>query len=132
MHSGYRANGKCEHKGGGEVRKRAYQDVQVLRDVYVSSTGHYTGAVRFVRHGQRFKYDVDLSGGLTVFGRGLNEIKLPKYVMNRIRELYLEAFEHGHNQYHEYDREGNKRYEDLRYHSQEAVNWIIECLRTDA
>lgn len=111
------------------MRKHAYLNVQILREVYVSSSGHYFGKMRYVYNGQRFTRDVDLSNGTVLAMKQPYPISLPKYVMRRVWELYLEAFEKGHNDYYEYDRDGNKRWEELRYYSREGANWIAECLR---
>jgi hypothetical protein len=113
------------------VNKRAYLNIQVLREIYVSSSGHYFGKMRYVHNGQRFTRDVDLNNGTVLALDDVYPVQLPQYVMRRVWELYLEAFEHGHNDYYEYDRDGNKRYDNLRYFSYEGEAWITECLRRD-
>ena len=113
------------------MKKRAYVDIQVFREINVSSSGHYFGKMRYVHNGRRITLEVDLSNGVVMGKRNFDAIQLPQYVLRRVWELYLEAFEKGHNRYFEYDRDGNKRYDDLRYYSHESVDWITQCIRRE-
>lgn len=110
---------------------RAYKDIQVFREINVSSSGHYFGKMRYIYNGRRITRDVDLSNGVIMDKRGFDAVQLPVYVQFRVWQLYLEAFEHKHNTFFEYDRDGNKRYDDLRYYSREGENWITECIKRE-
>lgn len=110
---------------------RAYTNIAVTRYINVSSTGHYFGHVVFRRGGRGWGYDFDLSNGYVMTKKNMDALHLPQYVMTTIRHLYIECLKTDAI-YYEYDREGERRYSNLRYHSQETVNWIIECLQKDA
>src|SRR5512145_2001717 len=112
--------------------KPAYTDIRVLKAIYVSSAGHYCAHVRYTHRRRRRTRDVTLSDVGVMYMKGMGEIVVPAYVTQEIARQVLEMMADGSASYYEYNRDGEKRYECLRYHAQENVDWILKCLRPKA
>lgn len=113
--------------------ERAYTHIHVSKSINVSSTGHYTGKMYYKHHDRMIMRYVDLSNGrvLSKPEAGLYEIKMPAYVMQEMRTRFIDVMTGADVIYFEYDRDGEKRYSNLRYHAPETVAWIVECLKRD-
>ncbi len=94
--------------------------------VYCSSTGHYQARVHVDRDGKREHYEYDFDGTLLWKGkRDWRERACPKYLEAAILEKLRELYADGILRVYENDRDGNRRYDDLRYHVPEQFEWLI-------
>lgn len=106
----------------------AYTDIQVSRQIYISSSYDYFVEVSY-KHQQRWwtrTYFITAGGLMHLSGMGW--FNVPHYVMREIDSQLLELMRSGRVIYHEYDRDGNKRFTDFRYHSPETVERIMSRL----
>ena len=56
----------------------------------------------------------------------------PQYLIAEADRLIAQGCREGRFKFYEYDRDGNKRYENLRYHDGEHVQWLAEHLGVKA
>lgn len=112
------------------MRSRKYQDIKVSSQVNVSSSSHYhftvylsqtTGYIKPRRLKEFYSFNV--------YNR--IDTQFPKYVQHEVKAQMLELVKSGKADYFEYDRDGNERREDFRYHDQHHVDWMIKCLSED-
>lgn len=102
------------------------ESVWVSTLCYVSSSGHYHWDVGYSdTRGKRYT-------GSYCYGFGLYERCIPKYLETEIEKRIADMLESGTTKFHEYDRDGNKRFENLRYHLPEYIPNMIKRLRGDA
>jgi hypothetical protein len=94
-------------------RMRKYTEILVSSSVYVNSQGDYTFSVRIKGYGH-VKYDPSVG-----FWTETAEPKFPKYVEEAVDEQVVQLLMGNDTVYYEYDRDGNKRYENFRYHDPE-------------
>lgn len=95
--------------------KRKYTVIQVNSLVYVSSSYHHFFSVVIKEHEHRYSRDYSIECGYFSSKHSVT-IELPKYVVREVERLIHEGFKAKRFTYHEYDRDGNKRFDDLRYH----------------
>lgn len=95
-----------------------YTQVFVTSEVNVSSTGHYSFHVIIVEATRlhRLYYD-----GLRSFWTETTDPRFPEYVIRECQYQVMNLLLSDKTRYYEYDRDGNKRYENLRYHDVERV-----------
>lgn len=102
---------------------RKYTNITVSKHVYVTSTGHYEARVMW-------------TGGMAYYALGMGLLtttgytwdRAPKYLVSEAQRLIAEMFRDGSAKFYEYDRDHNKRYDNLRYHDPEVVAWWAERL----
>jgi hypothetical protein len=89
----------------------------VHEHVYCSSTMHYAADVTLERNGKLAYYMYDFNGSLLRLGkRGYTERPCPKYLEAAILAKLRDAYIQGVVKVYEHDRDGNRRYDGLRYH----------------
>lgn len=89
----------------------------VSSNVYCSSTMHYAVSVKLERGTKRAYYEYDFDGALLWQGkRTWRERPCPKYIEAAILEQLRAMHQAGELHVYENDRDGNRRYTDLRYH----------------
>lgn len=106
---------------------KKYQNITVSKQVNVSSSYHYHFTVKWDGGGRDYSLRV---GFLT--NHQYNPYTweaAPKYLEREVERQILAMFEDKTAVFYEYDRDGNKRYENLRYWSQEDVDHYIESLK---
>lgn len=85
------------------------------REVNVSSSFNYTADVWFWEAGVRKSYWYDPQIGLESKSQNHHGREVPKYVTEAIEAELRRLYQNGEIRFFEYDRDGNKRYENLRY-----------------
>lgn len=110
-----------------------YTDICVFKDINVSSSGHYFAKVSYRDRGQRVVRDYCLTSGFIArkkYNAG-DWAGAPKYLRCEVRRLLVESIRSDWFAYFEYDREGSKRYSNLRYYDVEHVKQLAEQLGED-
>lgn len=113
-------------------------DVWIDNEIYVSSTGHYTARVGYKVRGVggifREARDYMLENQWFLGKRETLDFWLsaPAYLTTEANRLLVELLSSGRARFCEVDRDGNKRYEQLRYHEPERVAWLINILSRPA
>lgn len=102
----------------------AYTLTDVFTDVYCSSTGHYGVDVRISYRGHNRKRSYDFNGGFWL-PQAYIPATMPKYIERAVDERLRELYTAGKLRFYECDRDGNRRYDDLRYHDPRAFEWQI-------
>jgi len=104
-----------------------YRNPSCLSTCYVNSLSQYHFHVAFdeYRKDGAWRHRVlDYSFGLLY----PMDFKAPAYLDRAIRTEILRALKTDGIRFYEHDRDGNQRFDDLRYHNQESVDWIISRL----
>lgn len=106
--------------------KRAYENIRVSKQVNISSTCHYHFKV-YWDGGHR-----DYSLGVGFLGKPphFDWNGAPDYLQNEVERQIVEMFKDETAKFYEYDRDGNKRYTNLRYYYPDTVKFWIEALTT--
>lgn len=106
----------------------AYTDIRLSKEIYISSSTDYFVKVFYQYQTLRWTRSYWFAGrGL----QGVNSphvVKMPRYVIREVERQLLELLKSDRVVYHEYDRDHNKRYSDLRYHRSEIVEDMISML----
>lgn len=117
-----------------DVVERKFFDIHIDDEINVSSTSNYHVRVFYKVHG---------AGGIFREGRDYwleNQwflgkgkyldfwLTAPAYLTAAVNRQLVEALRAGRIKFFEYDRDKNKRYDNLRYHEPEAVEWLIKIL----
>lgn len=111
------------------MKQRKYEVVKVIDEVYVSSSGHHFFKVVIIEVAtdrRRRALDTYSFGEAEPFDH-----RYPKYVIEATERAALKLLKSGKVTFYEYDRDGEKRYTDLRYHDEHNTAWMIECLERD-
>lgn len=95
------------------------------RDINVSSSGNYTANVWFWEAGERKSYWYDPQIGLESKSQNHFTRNVPKYVIEAVEAELRRLWLNGELRFFEYDRDGNERYADLRYHCPEWFARLI-------
>lgn len=95
-----------------------YTQVFVLSEVNVSSTRHYSFRVTIKEATRLHRVYYD---GLKSFWTEKAYPRFPQYVVQECQRQVMSRLLSDDTRYFEYDRDGNKRYEELRYHDPEFV-----------
>jgi len=106
---------------------RKYGEISVFKDVYVSSSCDYHFHLHIQGYG-RVIYDPSMGFYVEDSQQDPSMNRFPQYVRREVDRQILERFKAADTIYYEYDRDHNKRYENLRYHDNERVNWWIEIM----
>ena len=115
----------------GDIVTRAYSDIKVIDEINVSSSSDYFGRVVYHYQGKRFRRDVHVNNGTVM---GFNEswdVKMPVYFMRELWRQYIAILEAGAI-FYEYDRDGMKRFGNLRYHDQRMVDHMLTWMKREA
>jgi len=100
---------------------------RVSNEIYCSSSGHHFIRVSYQVAGERRAGDYCFEVN-SLSGKKTPSLILPKYFERDIKRAAHELLTNGKPVYHEYDRDGNKRYEELRYHYDDWAAWMTGCL----
>lgn len=102
-------------------------DVRILHDVYCTSSYNHYGAVVISGGGttRRREYDFDGAGILRADGYGRFK-GYPAYVYREAAQKFAEAHAQGKLRVYEYNRDEQKRYENLRYHD---PDWFADKIK---
>lgn len=108
-----------------ETSHRKYTNIEVLKTGYVSSSCDYFIDVSYQRGSEgRYCSTYCLAGGF-VSKRGWDNAK-PQYMLAEVkRQIALLVQEDG-IKWHEYDKDGNKRYNNLRYYDRELLLEMVK------
>lgn len=103
------------------MKPKKYQDIEILTEVNVSSTSNYS--FKGVCNWGRFDY----SGGY-FFRKGRREDWItwepPKYFIEQVKRQIGKMARAGSFKFFEYNQDRVKRYENLRYHDPEYVEYL--------
>lgn len=101
------------------MKPRVYQNIGVLPEVHVSSSCEYS-----------FRFHVGMALVWYYFYRVIppRTKRYPNYVYETVERQILDMIRAGKLRFYECDRDGNKRYENLRYHSADSFEWVIKRL----
>lgn len=106
-------------------KQRKFTSIQLSHYVNVSSSLHYHFDVWFIEWNDTMperRHYYWSYGDTHLTPRGAQDSRaVPQYVIAELLRLTQELHQRGELVFFEYDREGNKRYEDLRYH--DAERW---------
>lgn len=101
------------------MKPRKYTNIRVAHDVYVNSQCDYTFHIHMTGFGHAY-YNPSVG-----FWTETAEPKFPKYVVEEVDRQMIARLKSPNTVYYEYDRDGNERYENLRYYDAEFVaSWV--------
>lgn len=105
-----------------------YTRIQIDDEIYCSSSSDHFIAVSFTRS-NRFRQQRNfwIDGG-TIDGARDPVVNAPKYLITIIERHLLTLLLSGKFKVYEYTRDGDKRYDDLRYHDAEWFGHVIARL----
>ncbi len=104
------------------AKQRKFTSIHVSNEVNISSTGHYHFNVSLLENGTGKDYCWNPGCSWLTPRKGeIHEIRVPRYVIKTIEDTVRAAHTAGELRFFEYDRDGVKRYADLRYH--DAERW---------
>lgn len=107
------------------ILKRKYM-VKVSDEIYCTSTGHYFAKVWISDGATRDKRDIDLDGCRIMWkDKPFTYNGYPKYITQAIADGLKEKWDNGELSVYEFDRDGNRRYQQLRYHDPHRLQWQI-------
>lgn len=114
-----------------EQTKRQRASIHFMSEfVYCSSTMHYEIRLTLLRGKRRLSANYDFNGGL-MYVRSRHPSPCPKYlecaILDRVRELYRA----GKLRFYEYDRDQNKRFDELRYHHAPSFEHLIDLKKDE-
>ena len=106
--------------------KRKYT-VTVSHQVYCTSMGHYF-AKALIKDGKTREWrDIDLNGCRIMWrDKPFTYQGYPAYVQQSIADQLKQMLDEGELSVYEHDRDGNRRYYDLRYHVPEHLKREID------
>ncbi len=111
------------------ARERRFQNIRVSKQVYVNSMTQYSTHVYFTEAGKRKHYLWGIRDScLTTANGRLDHRRVPKYVMDAIMREMLRLTTDEQLTFYEYDRDGEKRYDGLRYHEPEYFAAIVKAV----
>jgi hypothetical protein len=108
---------------------RAYTEAKVIGDINCSSSADHFIDVKLLKRGVWHKYAYYFEGGSFIGKRGW-DIQIPGYARRMVDEAILADLKAGARVF-EYDRDGNKRYDELRYHESDWVARRIAQLEAE-
>jgi hypothetical protein len=110
------------------MNPRKYTNVHVIDEFYCSSSGDYFAKVFWNENGQKPRVTKTFHVNAGVFlgtGRAMFW-DAPAYLIKEVYGGLWWAVKTGDYQVYEYDREGNERREELRYHEPERFRALVE------
>lgn len=118
--------GREKRGRSGAVSKRRFSNVQVLTEVRCMSDGHYW--FRVTMDGGPVRSYQPECGFEAVAKAWQFTWEAPKYLIAETDRLIAKGCREGRFKVYECDRDGWKRYEDLRYHDPAMFAWYAEHL----
>jgi hypothetical protein len=109
-------------------KPRKYKVVRVGNDIYCSSSCDHWCGVTYTVNEVRCYGNFWFEGNCLESHTGIELCHLPRYFDRAVRAAVLTMLE-TNPRVHEYDRDGNKRYDDMRYHPDGWVQSRIELMR---
>lgn len=108
------------------MKPRKYGTPSLMFNVYVSSSRHYTFSFHVTEylHGQPGKRRTVT----WCYEFGTEPCTLPRYLVADMQAKVKAGIKAGVFRYYEYDQDGNKRYDGLRYFDADHVAWIASRL----
>ena len=100
--------------------KRKYKNIRISRECNVSSTSHY-GLKVWWEGGCRIFDPFNEFFFTNVKYNAVDWQRAPKYLVNEAVRLFALAVLNDGMTFYEYDRDGNSRFKDLRYHDPDMV-----------
>lgn len=97
-----------------------YTKIVISSTIYVSSTCHYFATVFFLENGVSKRATLCIPSDLD------KSAPLPAYAKEQIKRQIRHKVEAGEMSFHEYDKEGNKRWENLRYYDPEVMPEMVK------
>jgi len=111
---------------------RKYREFRIAAGINVSSTGHWWLTVSMSvwnRSGYRVGYERGTWGpGFDFLYDRDRELQLPRYAIAAIECALLDLLKSGHAAFYEYNQDKVKRYENLRYITEDDKVWMIGVL----
>lgn len=104
---------------------RKYINISVSSEINVSSSGHFSVHVSW-RGSKGRLYDFDCGFMTNHEYNAINWEGAPQYLIRETLRQIVEMITTRAAKYYEYDRDGNKRYENLRYYEPELAQWWAE------
>lgn len=105
--------------------KRKYT-VKVYDAVYCTSTTDYYATAVIIGGGKRDRREVDIRDFRMMWHDAPFTYKgYPSYVLRSIASQLKEKLDNGELSVYEHDRDGNRRYQDLRYHRADYLEQLI-------
>lgn len=98
-----------------------YTDIKVLKIGYVSSSHDYFVEVSYQEHGWLYSEDYCLSRGQFETAE-----RKPQYMLVEVKRQIALLVKQDAIVWYEYDRDGNKRYSNLRYYDRELLLEIVK------
>lgn len=111
------------------MTNRAYTEVKVIGDINCSSSADHFIPVKLLKRGKWERYDYYFEGGSFIGVRSF-DVVIPAYARRMVDEAILADLKDGARVF-EYDREGMKRYDELRYHEPDWIERRIAMLEAD-
>lgn len=102
---------------------------QLVKQVNVSSTGHYSFFAYVSDGRRRAKRMIEPNGEIWALAPRMGYIKAPVYVKRDLQGQLLAALESGAMRFYEYDRDENPRYSNLRYYDERDIACLIRRLK---
>lgn len=108
---------------------KSWELVSVSSEIYCSSSCDHFVKVFYKRNGKGMNRDLYIENRDLLNEYGTDLVGVPNYFMVEVKRALLIVLPTA--RYHEYDRDGNKRYENLRYHYSDWVDWMSGVLKRD-
>ena len=106
--------------------KRKYH-VKVFASLYCTSMCDYFATAIIIGGGRRETREIDLNGLRIMWHNKPFTYKgYPQYVSRSIADQLKQMLDEGELSVYEYDRDGNRRYHDLRYHHPDHLAHVID------
>lgn len=113
----------------GLVTDRAYTEAKVIGDINCSSSYDHFVEVKLLKNGAWVKFAYHFEGG-SFIGKRSWDVPIPAYARRMVDEAILADLKAGARVF-EYNREGMKRYADLRYHEPDWIERRIALLEAE-
>lgn len=113
----------------GRMTDRAYTEAKVIDDINCSSSADHFVEIKLLKRGVWHKYSYHFEGGELINDRTW-DAQIPAYARRMVDEAILADLKAGARVF-EYDREGFKRYTDLRYHEPDWIERRIVMLEAE-
>lgn len=108
--------------------KRKYRNIKVSSEINVSSTGHFTARVMWTGGARWYALD---DGFLSNSPNMHDWNSAPKYLIDETKRQIANMIKDGTAKFFEYDRDKNRRYENLRYYDPEHAQWVADGFLKD-
>lgn len=108
---------------------RKYNQFATRGHINVSSSGHYFIDIFCGRSGRGDTFHFCLNDNQFLRSGDIpGSLKMPKYVIEATVQAIAQGIQSGHIRFYEVDREGNRRFDNLRYYDKEMVDlWLMRA-----